>query len=123
MEGMLMNKNKIILGYCPNFYKIKNFEYDNEDYITDKLINVYEDYIFSINETDSNSIKKIKELDSILGKYISDYNFRKSIKSGVMNIRVKRGTNIMECIVESLFDISSNYEDGYTRNIYFARWI
>lgn len=118
-----MNKNKIILGYCPNFYKIKNFEYDNEDYITDKLINVYEDYIFSINETDSNSIKKIKDLDYILGKYINDYNFRKSIKSGVMNIRVKRGTNVMECIVDSLLDISSNYEDGYTRNIYFARWI
>ena len=79
--------------------------------------------IFSINETDSANIKKIKELDSILGKYINDYNFRKSIKSGVMNIKVRRGTNILESIVDSLLEISSNYEDGYTRNIYFARWI
>ena len=40
-----------------------------------------------------------------------------------MNIKVRRGTNVLECIVDSLLEISSNYEDGYTRNIYFARWI
>ena len=33
-----MNKNKEVLKYCPNFYKIVNFVYDENDYITDKLI-------------------------------------------------------------------------------------
>ena len=35
-----MNKNKIILQYCPNFYKIINYDFER-DSLTDKLINVY----------------------------------------------------------------------------------
>ncbi len=118
-----MKKNKIILNHCPNFYKIKNFEYDSGDYVTAKLINIYEDYIFKINEKDNNDLEKIENLDFILGKYVDDYTFRKEIKNGMLNIRVKRGTDIIETIVMSLIKLFENYEEGYTRNIYFARWI
>ena len=44
-----MNKNKYILNYCPNFYKIINFDYYKDDIITDKIINIYRSYIFSID--------------------------------------------------------------------------
>ena len=118
-----MKKNKIILNHCKNFYRIKNYEYDSNDYITEKLISIYEDYIFNINEKDDNDIKKIEQLDFILGKYVDDYTFRKEIKNKVLNITVSRGTNVLESIVNSLIKLFENYEEGYTRNIYFARWI
>lgn len=118
-----MKKNKVILKHCPNFYKIKNFEFDDQDYISIKLISIYEDYIFNIDEKDQTSIKKVEELDKILGKYVDDYTFRKEIKHGVLNIKVKRGTDVIETIVNSLIALFENYEEGYTRNIYFARWI
>lgn len=118
-----MKKNKIILKYCPNYYKIENFDFDEDDYITIKLISIYEDYIFNIDEKDEENIKKISILDLVLGKYVDDYTFRKEIKNGVLNIRVKRGSDIIETIVNSLISLFENYEEGYTRNIYFARWI
>lgn len=118
-----MKKNKIILKYCPNFYKIKDYEFEDEDYISLKLITIYEDYIFNIDSNNEEEVKKIKELDEILLKYIDDYLFRKEIKNSILKIKVRRGTNIIETIVDSLISMFENYEDGYTRNIYFARWI
>ena len=41
-----MKKNKIILKHCPNFYKIINFEFLEEDSISAKLIGIYENFIF-----------------------------------------------------------------------------
>ena len=118
-----MKKNKVIINNCPNFYKIKNFDIEESDYVTDKLISVYEDYIFNIDIKNKESLDKVRELDLILGKYVDDYSFRKEIKQGVLNIKVVRGTNIMESIVDALISLFQKYEEGYTRNIYFARWI
>ena len=118
-----MHKNKMILNNCPNFYKIKNYEFDEEDYITLKIIGIYEDYIFNINEKNETELKKAKELDNILNKYIDDYTFRKEIQKGLMNLKIKRGSNIVDIIIDSVISLYNNYEDGYTRNIYFARWI
>lgn len=118
-----MKINKMILNYCPNFYNITNYEFDDDDYISLKLINIYEDYIFNIDINDKESISKIIELDKILYKYTTDYTFRKQIKNDVLNIKVKRGTDIIETLINSLINLAESYEDGYTRNIYFARWI
>ena len=118
-----MKKNKIIIDHCKNFYRIKDFEYDNDDYITDKLISIYEEYIFNIDEKNPEDIKKIEILDLVIGKYIDDFNFRKEFKDRVLNIKVSRQDNVLECIVNSLIKLFENYEEGYTRSIYIARWI
>ena len=118
-----MKKNKIILKHCPNFYKINNFEFEEEDYISLKLINIYSDYIFNIDENNVDELKKVEEIDMILSKYIDDYVFRKEIKNGLLSIKVKRGVNIVETIVNALLNLFEKYEEGYTRNIYFARWV
>ena len=118
-----MKKNKIVLKHCPNYYKIQNYEIDNDDYISIKLISVYEDYIFNIDTNDTEKLNKIEELDKILCKYVEDYTFRKEIKRDVLNIKIKKGDNILESIVNSLIRLFDKYEDGYTRNIYLARWI
>lgn len=118
-----MKKNKIILKHCPNFYKINNFEFEEEDYISLKLVNIYSDYIFNIDENNKDDLMKIEVLDTVLSKYIDDYVFRKEIKKGLLNVKVKRGTNIIETIVNTLLNLFEKYEEGYTRNIYFASWV
>ena len=118
-----MNKNKLILKHCPNFYKINNFEFDEEDYITLKIFNIYEDYIFNIDETNEEELKKVEDLDYVLSKYIDDYSFRKDVQKGLLDIRVKRDANIIETIINAILKIFEKYEEGYTRNIYFSRWV
>ena len=118
-----MKKNKEILKYCPNFYKIINYEFDVEDYISLKLISVYQDYIFKVDISNQEELKKVIEIDKILSKYVEDYTFRKEVKNGVLKIKVKRGNDIIETLINNLISLFESYEVGYTRNIYFARWI
>ena len=114
-----MKKNKHILKSCPNFYKIINFEFLEDDFITNKLISVYEDFIFN---SDANQ-EILSKLDYAVNKYIDDYFFRKEMRHGLMEIRVRKDENIIKAIVDGIIRLSENYDMGFTRNIYFARWI
>lgn len=116
-----MKKNKQLLKYCPNFYKIINFEILEGDFITYKLISIYQDYIFN-SSADINK-EVLTKLDYAINKYIDDYFFRKEMRQGLTEIRIKREANIINSIVEGIIRLSENYDMGYTRNIYFARWI
>ena len=114
-----MKKNKKIIKYCPNFYKIINFEYLEDDYITHKLISIYEDFIFNYDSTE----EEITKLDYAVNKYIDDYFFRKEMKIGLSEMRVRKNSNIVKSVVEGVIRLCDNYDMGFTRNIYFARWI
>ncbi len=120
----MVNKNKDIIKHCPNFYKIMNFDYVEGDFISEKLISVYEDYLFNSDIEDPDQIKNIEYIDKVISKYIDDYNFRKEMKLGLVKIKVKSNSdNLLKVIIESIIKIFENYEEGYTRNIYFSRWI
>ncbi len=118
-----MQDNKLILKHCPNFYKIINFEYFEDDYISEKLITVYENYIFNIALDDPEELKKATRVDTILSKYIDDYLFRKEMKNELLKLKVKKSDNVFLAIVNYIINIFDRYEEGYTRNIYISRWI
>lgn len=118
-----MNKNKIILQYCPNFYKIINYDFEG-DSLTDKLISVYRKFIFTIDIEDMKEVKIANQIDKILAKYIEDYQFRKELKNGLKNFKVTNSSsNILKAIVEGIISVFNKYEEGSTRKIYIARWI
>ena len=119
-----LNKNKEVLKYCPNFYKIVNFVYDENDYISDKLISIYEDYIFKIDIYNNEEIETVKKIDYVLGKYMDDYLFRKELYKELPQVRIKKNcTDVLKAIVESVIAIFNNYQEYSTRRIYISRWI
>lgn len=118
------NKNKMILKYCPNFYRIINFDYFEDDYLTEKLINIYKKFIFNVSISSEDDIKIAKNIDVVLSKYIDDYLFRKEMKKELLQLRVsKNSPNILKTIVEGIITIFNKYEEGTTRKIYISRWI
>ena len=118
-----MDKNKVILQYCPNFYKIINFDYFAEDLITDKLLKIYRSFIFSADINSPEQLGKVSEIDRVLAKYVDDYLFRKEMKHSLATLQIKRSNNILLSLVDSLISIFNNYEEGTTRKIYVSRWI
>ena len=119
-----MNKNKFVLSNCPNFYRIVNFDYFEDDNVTEKLIKIYENYIFNIDITDEEEIKNVKKIDYVLGKYIDDYLFRRKMQIEIANVKIKKSCpNILKAVVESMISIFNRYEEETTRNIYISRWI
>lgn len=119
-----MNKNKLVLDNCPNFYRIVNFDYFEEDYVTEKLIKIYENFIFNINISDNEEIQMVKKIDYVLGKYIDDYLFRRKMQKEIVNVKIKKScVNVLHAIVDSIITIFNRYEEETTRNIYISRWI
>ena len=52
-------ENKIVLKYCKDYYRIINEEFGELDYMSAKVIQVYQSFIFSINIKNKTDIKKI----------------------------------------------------------------
>ena len=120
---MNTNNNKLIVEQCPNFYKIVNFDYFEDDKFTDSLIKIYRAFIFSVNPLNNEDIEKVKEIDNVLAKYIDDYNFRKTMKFELVKVRFESKEHLLQNLVNSIIGIFEKYEEGQTRNIYIARWI
>ena len=119
-----MDRNKQILNYCPNFYKIIEFTPYEEDKIGDKLIAIYQKYIFKIDINNPEDIESVKQLDHVISKYIDDYMFRKEMQKQILNIKVRRDAkDILKEIIKSILKIFDNYEEYTTRVIYISRWI
>ncbi len=118
-----MKNNKRVLKYCPNFHKIINFDYTKEDYVSERLITVYKEYIFSIDLNNRENTSKMEILDTTISKYIDDYFFRKEMKNSLKQLKIKRGEDIFQAIVEQVIKIYNRYEEDFTRNIYISRWI
>lgn len=118
-----MNKNKQIIENCPNFYKIINFDYFEEDYFTANLINIYRNFVFSIEPSNNEEIKKVIEIDKILARYIDDYIFRKEMKYELLKVELKNDENLLKNLINSIIGIFEQFEEGKTRKIYISRWI
>ena len=118
-----MDYSKQILDHCPNFYKIVNFDYFEDDNFTASLIKIYREFIFSVNPLDSENVKKVEQIDMVLAKYIDDYIFRKTMKYELSQVRITDKNDLIQKLINSILGIFDKYEEGKTRNIYIARWI
>ncbi len=119
-----VDRNKLVLDICPNFYRIINFEYFEEDSVTEKLIKIYEDFIFKADLDNREEINMVKRIDYVLGKYIDDYFFRRRMQQEIFRVKVTNTcTNILKTIVENIISIFNKYEEDTKRNIYISRWI
>lgn len=118
-----MDNGKLIINHCPNFYKIVNFDYFEDDNFTACLIKIYREYIFSVNPLDTENLNKAIQLDNVLAKYIDDYIFRKTMKYELARVKIVDRENLLQKLINSILGIFDKYEEGKTRNIYIARWI
>ena len=119
-----MEDNKAVLKYCPNFERIINLDYYEGDAVTERLIGIYERFVFSTNIDYEENVKLIREIDRVLGKYIDDYAFRKEMQVQIFRVKVRKTcSNMLKAVVEGIIRIFEKYEEDSTRNIYISRWI
>ncbi len=116
--------NKVILKYCPNYYRIINEEFYDLDFVSDKVIQVLQAYIFSVNIKNKAELKKITELDKALVRYFDDREFKTFLTNHLIALKVsKKEPNIMRFIAMSIIGAYEKYLEGFTRNLYISKWI
>ena len=119
-----MESNKLVLNYCRNFDYIMNTDFLEGDTLSARLVDIYKDFIFKIDISNEEDLKKAVEIDAVMGKYVVDYAFRKKLQEEMRQIKVKRGTtDMIRAIVDGLIEIFRKYEIDATRKIYISKWI
>ena len=118
-----MTSNKEVLKYCPNYFNIINFDFHDGDLISEKLINIYRSYIFSIDVDNIEERERAEEIDRVLANYIHDYIFRSTLQKEILTVRVKKDNNILKNLIDIIIKIFTSYEEYTTRKIYVSKWI
>ncbi len=116
--------NKVVLKYCPDYYRIINEEFNELDYMSDKIIEIFQQYIFSIDIRNKSEIKKISSLNKAIVRYFDDREFKTILTNFLLALKVPKGTkNVISIIVDNILQQHLKYMEGFTRNIYIPRWI
>lgn len=116
--------NKVILKYCPDYYRIINEEFSELDYMTDKIITIFQTYIFKINIKDKNELKRVSNLNKAVARYIDDREFKTMLTNTLTSLKVsKKETDVIGVIVKTILAEYDKYMEGFTRNLYIPRWI
>lgn len=116
--------NKVVLKYCSDYYRIINEEFSELDYMTDKIITIFQSYIFRIDITDKSALKKVGMLNKAVARYIDDREFKTLLTSALTSLKVsKKETDVIGIIVKTIIDEYKKYMEGFTRNLYIPRWI
>ncbi len=123
MENSFLN-NKIILKYCPDYFRIINEEFNDLDYMMDKVIGIYQTYIFSVNVNNKADLKSVNSLNNAIARYIDDREFKKILNNFLVSLKVaKSETNVIGFIAKKIIQEYDKYMEGWTRNLYIPRWL
>ena len=123
MENRFL-ENKIVIKYCKDYYRIINEEFGELDYISDKVIQIYQSFIFSINVRKKDELKKAIDLNKAIVRYFDDRDFKKILTNFLTSLKVsKKETNVIGFISGEIIKEYDKYMEGFTRNLYIPRWI
>lgn len=123
MENKFLD-NKIVLRYCPDYFRIINEEFSELDLMTDKVIQIYQNYIFTINIKDKAQVKRVSTLNSAVARYFDDREFKTLLTNVLVSLKVPKGTkDVVDIIVSTIIKEYEKYLEGFTRNLYIPRWI
>ena len=123
MENRFLD-NKIILKYYKDYYRIINEEFNESDYMSDKIIHIYQSFIFSLNARNKNDIKKAMDLNKSIARYFDDREFRTLLNTFLKGLKVSRSEkNVISYIANAIMKEYEKYMEGFTRNLYIPKWI
>ena len=69
-----------VLECCKNYDSIMNYHYDYSDYVSEKLIRSYQEYIFEVDGQDEKMLHMASQLDQIMNVYICNKSFYKYVQ-------------------------------------------
>lgn len=98
---------KEVLSLCPYFDEIINSDFLEDDFLTKKLIEYYQEYVFNNEVENSNLITK---LDQAIYKYLNDYQFAKDLKD---TLEIDEITSSKFAYIKELMNYIITFYDKY----------
>lgn len=115
-----MNQKKV-LALCPYFDKIISSDFLEDDYLTKKLIEYYQEYIFN---TEDKVDEIIIKLDQAMYKYVNDYQFAKKLKDTLeADEIIKSDFNYVKELMTYIVTFLEEYQENDNEVINTTKWI
>ena len=71
----MQKQMEAVLVGCKYYDFIINYHYSSHDYLTEKLVRSYQDYLFGIDVNDQKAMKIAVQLDQIMQVYLTTKRF------------------------------------------------
>lgn len=114
----MQKQMEAVLVSCKYYDFIVNYHYPSHDYLTEKIVKSYQDFLFNIDSTDSKAIKMAVQLDQVVQVYLTTKRFYQMVQNYYM-----KNTYVS---FEDITDIMALYHD-YIRDemmtISDTKWI
>jgi hypothetical protein len=117
-----MREKVKVLTCCSHFDDIVNYDFLEDDTLTKKLIQYYQDFVFNTDEAES-SLTLIKQLDEALYKYTLDYHFARNLKDTLdVDIITSDSFNYLDQLMTYIIDFFKSYDES-SNSIMQTEWI
>lgn len=104
-----------VLEQFPYYDEIMNAGYHKSDFLTEKIIQIYQEAIFSVHQE---TLDETLKLDQVVYEYISS----KPFYTYVQNYYLEKEDTVLED-VHSLLDVHQQYVEEHLKNINPTKWI
>ena len=110
--------NLVKITDCPNYDKIVNFLYLENDIVSKLLIEYYQEYVFNIKSEKS----KLK-IDGIMGLYTDKEDFYKYVQNYFDISNNNEIYDNSDKVIRKLVKVYQEYEINALKNIKNSRWL
>lgn len=102
------------MKYALNYDNVVNFIYDEEDYLTVKIIDYYKNYTLGLIPKNK---YKIKILDNVVNKYLTDIYFHIYVENNI------NSSDIYYDLDDDMINLYRSYLNIKSRKIATNRWL
>ncbi len=113
-----------ILSNCPNYDYIINYNYDENDILTSKLIDWYRELIFSARGEDESQLQIIRALDHSLYLYVKDVKYKRKLRH-LLSLEDISFTDksLIKDAIKKIILFTNNYEKELILDVSSSKWI
>ena len=113
-----------ILSNCPNYDKIVNYEYENGDTLSSKLIDWYRELIFSCDGENVNQLRIIYQIDHSLSMYVEDNQYKRGLSKILSKDEVDLNNSVLiQNVIKKIIEFTNQYERDEILELVSNKWL
>lgn len=113
-----------VLDRCPNFDYIVNYDFEDGDELTKRLIDWYKELIFSINKNDVNQLAIITILDKSLYMYLKDHRYSRGLRKILTSDEVSlKSQDLIKKLIVKIIRFTNSYDQRIVLEVRNSVWL
>ena len=113
-----------VLDRCPNFDYIVNYDFEDGDELTKRLIDWYKELIFSINKNDVNQLAIITLLDKSLYMYLKDHRYSRGLRKILTSDEVSlKSQDLIKQLIVKIIKFTNSYDQKIVLEVRNSVWL